>query len=370
MKKPKQLILNGEDIQIERALKLSKLEKLNEFINWEIFRAILESKVRKENYDKGGRPPFDVILMLKIVVLQHLHGDLSDDVTESCLVNRLDWILFLGATLGEKLPDAKTIWKFKEDVGSETMEKMFDLFNSVLLGEGIIAKQGTIEDASFVDVPRRRAVSRDENKSLKNDEIPDTLQKIEDPQTPEETAHNHKVSQIDTDASWAKKNDEVHFGYKAHAAVDEKSKIVTAVAVSTAKNHDVLWFVYVICLNAVILGLDEEAVFTVFADSGYVGSEYAELLREMFPQIQLLVCKKAAKNKPLSVLEKNYNHAVSTRRCRVEHVFGSITNDMKGMRTSCIGLARNTRDIVGKFLAYNIKRAVFLFSKRDTAPAT
>ena len=147
------------------------------------------------------------------------------------------------------------------------------------------------------------------------------------------------------------------------------TQIVTEITVTTASTHDVIPFVYLICLNAIALGFDAETAFTVFADSGYVGKEHADLLKEMFPYIQLLVCKKGSKNKPLTDLEKAHNHAISTRRCRGEHVFGSITNDMGGMRTSCIGLERNTRDIVGKFLAYNLKRAVFLRKKKLAAAA-
>jgi len=369
LKRAKQLTLGGEEIQLERALKHSRIEVLNEFIDWEIFRATLEKRVRKENYDKGGRPPYDVIIMLKIIILQHFNGNLSNDKTEEWLNCRLDWILFLRLTLGEALPDSNTIRNFKEALGSEGMKELFDLLNAQLLDEGIIMKCGTINDGSFVDVPRRRTTTKDENESLKNGEVPDSLKPIENPQTDAEKAHNNRVSQIDTDATWAKKGEETHFGYKAHPAIDEKSKIVTEITVTTASTHDVVMFVYLVCLNAIALGLDAESAFTVFVDSGYTGEKHAELLKEMFPLIQLLVCKKATKNKPLTDLEKAYNHAISTRRCRGEHVFGSITNDMGGMRTSCIGLERNTRDIVGKFLAYNLKRAVFLRKKKIAAAA-
>ena len=55
---------------------LSKLEKMgdplieiNKVIDWEIFRKPIETAIRKENYEKGGRPAWDVILMMKTIML-------------------------------------------------------------------------------------------------------------------------------------------------------------------------------------------------------------------------------------------------------------------------------------------------------------
>ena len=61
----------GADIQLERLSKLGDpLEKLNAAVDWEIFRKPIRSRVRKEDYSKGGRPPKDEIMMFKITLLQ------------------------------------------------------------------------------------------------------------------------------------------------------------------------------------------------------------------------------------------------------------------------------------------------------------
>jgi len=66
-----QQILNGADIQLDRLTKLGDpLEKVNAAIDWEIFRAPIRKRVRKEDYSKGGRPPMDEIMMFKITLLQ------------------------------------------------------------------------------------------------------------------------------------------------------------------------------------------------------------------------------------------------------------------------------------------------------------
>ena len=68
--------------EIER--KLSELgdplEKLST-INWEIFREAIENALERKDLSKGGRPPYDSILMFKILVLQRLYN-LFDDQAE------------------------------------------------------------------------------------------------------------------------------------------------------------------------------------------------------------------------------------------------------------------------------------------------
>jgi len=364
-----QMLLFAEETQLARLSKLGdNLEKLSNLIDFEIFRKPLAEKLVKEN-PQGGRPRKDVVMMFKIIILQALHGDMSNDATEFMITDRGSWQRFLGLVRGEKAPDANTIWQFKEDLGSETMQELLEIFNKMLFAEGYITGKGVMTDATFNEVPKRRATTREENKSLKNGEIPDSLKLVEKPEdrdlTAEEKAHNNKIAQIDTDATWAKKGEETHFGYKNHVTVDEESKLITNVVVTTAKVHDVNVFVHIVCLafGAIITaGLDPKLLI-VYADSGYTGSIYAEMLLKMWNNAIVHVIKKAFKNKPLKGWEKSYNRSVSSKRCRVEHVFGTMTNDMGGIHTRTIGLERNTRDIVAKSLAYNIKRAAFLISQ-------
>ncbi len=54
---------------------------MNRVIKWEKFRSVLNQGCRKEDTGKGGRPPYDVVMMFKILVLQQLYN-LSDDQTE------------------------------------------------------------------------------------------------------------------------------------------------------------------------------------------------------------------------------------------------------------------------------------------------
>ena len=161
--------------EIRRTLRIREgdpLEILNRVIKWEKFRSVLNQGSRKEDTGKGGRPSYDVVMIFKILVLQRLYN-LSDDQTEYQINDRMSFMRFLGINLCEKVPDAKTIWKFKNDLAeTKTVNTLFCMFDEHLEKEGLISHKGTIVDATFVDAPRQRN-SRDENKKIKNGVIPE-----------------------------------------------------------------------------------------------------------------------------------------------------------------------------------------------------
>lgn len=115
-------------------------------------------------------------MMFKVLVLEKLFN-LSDDQTEYQITDRISFQRFLGLSLGEKVPDAKTIWVFKNTLTElGIIDVLFAEFNRMLEERGIITHKGTIVDATFVDAPRQRN-SRDENKKIKNGEIPEEWEK-------------------------------------------------------------------------------------------------------------------------------------------------------------------------------------------------
>ena len=106
-----------EEDRMEKISKIGDpLELLNKVINWEMFRSTLnKAVVRKENTRKGGRPSYDVVMMFKILVLIRLYN-LSDDQAEYQINDRRSFMRFLGLDICDTVPDAKTIWKFRNDL--------------------------------------------------------------------------------------------------------------------------------------------------------------------------------------------------------------------------------------------------------------
>jgi transposase, IS5 family len=102
-----------------RLLGLSKkgdgLERLSAAVDFKLFRPELERTVPRADRSKGGRPPFDHVLMFKVLILQ-TQNNLSDERTEFYLRDRLTWMRFLGLGLGlgDPVPDANTIWTVRE----------------------------------------------------------------------------------------------------------------------------------------------------------------------------------------------------------------------------------------------------------------
>ena len=90
-----------------------QLEAFSRTVDFEVFRPELEQALAYSDGSKGGRPPFDPVLMFKILVIQTLNN-LSDEWTEYLINDRLSFMRLLGLGLLDRVPDAKTVWLFRE----------------------------------------------------------------------------------------------------------------------------------------------------------------------------------------------------------------------------------------------------------------
>jgi IS5 family transposase len=133
------------------------LSKLHAIIPWEMFRPELNKVREKERLSNAGRPPFDVVLMFKILILKKLYN-LSDAQTELQIRDRITFRAFLGLlNFADRVPDEKTIWLFAEQLKDLGLERaLFDRFDAYLVAEGFHAKSGLMVDGSFVEVPKQR----------------------------------------------------------------------------------------------------------------------------------------------------------------------------------------------------------------------
>jgi len=112
------------------------LEKLNAVVPWEVFRKPLAKALKRPDGVKGGRPPFDPVLMFKIMALQALYN-LGDDQTEFLINDRLSLMRFLGLALEDRVPDATTIWLFREHLTqARAVETLFARFDNHLAKSG------------------------------------------------------------------------------------------------------------------------------------------------------------------------------------------------------------------------------------------
>jgi len=309
------------------------LTRLNARIPWEIFRPVLEKAFEKEAKGPGGRPRHDVVMMFKVLVLQRYYN-LSDEQTEYQIKDRLSFQKFLGLWLADGVPDQKTIWLYRERlIGSGKMKKLFRRFERHLSEAGLMGREGKIVDASFVDVPRQRN-SREENETIKEGGVPIEFGK-----------NGNKLEQKDIDARWAKKGEEVHYGYKNHVKADRTTKLIEDYEVTDASVHD----------SQALEDLVEKSDGTLHADSAYVGEGIETVLKKK--GIEGEICEKGYRNRPLTETQKKRNRKKSKIRVRVEHIFGFMTNTMKdGLKMRWIGMRRVAVGVGLLNLVYNMAR--------------
>jgi IS5 family transposase len=341
----------------ERAAKLTQmgdpLVGLNERIDWEAFRPDLGLVHEKERKSNAGAKPIDVVLMFKVLVLQQLHN-LSDDRIEYQIRDRLSFMRFLGLQLEDRVPDAKTVWLFREQLKNKGLvTKLFGRFHEQLAAQGYVAKSGQMIDATFIEVPRQRN-SREENDQIKKDETPS------DWQQPENKA---KLRQKDVDARWTKKNDEKHYGYKNHINADQDTKLIQNYVVTDAAVHDSQAIDFLIDDKMQEDGRKRD----VYADSAYRSQEREAQLEAI--GITSQICEKGARNCPLTEQQKKANRAKSKVRARVEHIFGAQAQ-MGGHIVRTIGSLRAWVKIGMMNLVYNMVRLGQLHKRdRRNAPA-
>ena len=333
-KKTNTTSLFSEEYRLEKLSKQGDpLERLNKVVHWEYFRELVE-KIHEKKMVNAGPKPYDPLLMLKILILQRYYN-LSDSQIEYQILDRLSFCRFLGLSLNDKVPDEKTVWAFRNKLIDKGLEKeLFEKFTTLLESHDLIAHEGKIIDASFVEAPRQRN-SREKNKEIKEGKIP----KEWDDQP-------NKKRQKDVDARWTKKNNQTYYGYKNHAKVDNKHKFIDTYATSDASVHDSQ------ILDELLTEKDKDQ--DLWADSAYTGEEQEKTIKKY--EVINKVHEKGYKNKPLTEAQKASNKEKSKTRARVEHVFGFMEQSMNKLYVNSIGIQRAAGFVGLVNLTYNLFR--------------
>ena len=229
----------------ERLQRLSdlgdQLEAYAATVDFEMFRSPLEAALAYPDGMKGGRPAYDAVMMFKILVIQ-AQNNLSDERTEFLINDRLSFMRFLGLTLGERVPDAKTIWLFRERLTrAGLIETLFDRFDQAVRAAGYIAMSGQIVDASLIAAPKQRHTDA-EKADVKAGRIP-----------PDWSKNPARLRQKDRDARWTVKFSKAKpradgttpvdiaiptFGYQNHISTDRRHGLIRKWAVTDAAAYE------------------------------------------------------------------------------------------------------------------------------------
>jgi transposase, IS5 family len=340
------------------------LEKLNAIIAWPVFDKPLAKALKRPDGAKGGRPAYDPVLMFKILVLQALYS-LSDDQAEFVIADRLSFMRFLGLDLGDRVPDAKTIWLFREHlVKAGAIDNLFARFDKHLAKSGYLAMGGQIVDATIVSAPKQHNTD-EEKRAIKAGEVPQEWQdkpaKLaqKDRDARWTVKYSKAKKPVDTPSSTAAKQHDIAiplFGFKNHASIDQRHGFIRGWAVTSASAHD----------GAQLRNIvrQDNTASTVWADTAY-RSKTNEVWLEG-NGLTSDIHQKKPKNKPMPQAMSNANARRSKVRAAVEHVFARQKDKMK-LFVRTIGMARATLKIGMANIAYNMLRYVWQQGKPKAA---
>jgi transposase, IS5 family len=347
----------------ERLKRLSdlgdQLEAFARAVDYEQFRPTLDAALAYADGAKGGRPPLDPVMMFKVLVIQAANG-LSDERAEYLINDTLSFMRFLGLSLGDRVPDARTIWLFRERLtratldGKPAIEALFARFDATLRAAGYIAMSGQIVDATLVAAPRPR--NTDEEKTeIKEGRIPAEWQ-----------ARPAKLRHKDRDARWTVKFTKAKpaadgttpatdlaipvFGYQHHVSIDRGLGFIRTWAATDAAAYEGR------LLREGLLDKTNTAG-AVWADTAYRSKTNERFMAEN--GFVSRVHRKKPAGRPMPVRTARANGAKSKVRAGIEHVFAEQKSRM-GLFIRTVGLARARTKIGLANLVYNVKRLVFL----------
>jgi IS5 family transposase len=332
------------------------LERLARVVEFELFRPELDAALNRSDRTKGGRPPYDAVLMFKVLVLQTLYT-LSDDQSEYQVRDRLSFMRFLGLEMHDPVPDAKTIWLFREQLARVgAFDRLFARFDAALREKGYLAMGGQIVDATVIEA-RRPRLTQDEKDTLKGGGVPGKWSPA-------------RRAQIDTEGRWTIKRGKKRetppgsegaqrrtqqpiavpvFGYKNHIDIDRHHGFVRRFTVTHAARHDGAQL-------GALLDRDNLAS-SVWADTAYRSKANLRLLDRRGFVAQFQRAKPRGRKMPAHIAQGNATRA-RVRAC-VEHVFAAEKRRFD-LVVRTIGLARATAKIALANLTYNFTRLVWL----------
>jgi IS5 family transposase len=282
----------------------SRLEEMKVILEWGAFLGMFPEKETTR-----GRPKYEKVLMLKILFLQSWYG-ISDEEMEFQIYDRLSFQQFLD--FPESIPDYSTIWRFRDELTEwDIIEEIWAELGRQIESHNIKIKQGKIQDASFIEADPGK-----KNSGMIG------------------RGRDAKTSRS-KDGTWTKKGKRSIFGFKSHIKVDNETKIITDVAVTTAKTFD----------GNVDLAKPNEVIYR---DRGYSGVGTRA------------IGNGSMKRGKLTPHEHLRNKRISKKRCRGEHPYATMHRSFKAGKTKLTTLPRVFVQHVFVCFAYNLQRLRFL----------
>ena len=302
----------GLNLSTRRTRKAVFLDEMNLVVPWTELLSLIAPHAPRA---KTGRPPFELVTMLRIHFLQQWFG-LSDLAMEEALFETALYREFAGLSSVERIPDRVSILRFRHLLEEHQLApQMLAVVNATLAAKGLLLKSGTVVYATLIAAPS----------STKN-----------------------SSGERDPEMHQTKKGNQWHFGMKAHIGVDADSGLVHTVVGTAANVNDVTQ------AGALVHGEETD----VFADAGYQGVAKREEVQGIQANwhVAMRPGKRRALNKdnPMGAVLDQLEHVKASIRAKVEHPFRVIKRQFGHVKVRYRGLAKNTAQLHTLFALSNL----------------
>jgi len=267
----------------------------------------------------NGRAPYEPEFLFRIIFIRILYNLSERDLREQIL-DRVSFMKFVGISSEHEYPSRKTLRRFLKalneiGLGTKVLNELFTRLES----KGIHISKGAIVDAKYVEAQGRKS-----NGSTRRDK----------------------------DAKFSKKNEEVHFGYKLHIAIDKRTKLISKVEVTPGNVADIT-----VLQKWVEKDKLYNQVTEVIADRGYDSRTDTTAYKRKYG-LKLIAGKRKLSKAEKTILRDTidqYNRKISGVRSHVEHIFGRLVTEFKIHKARFYDLKTNSLWLEFMLLILNIK---------------
>ena len=324
-------------------------------IDWKCFR-FLEPMMYKNKTSRGGRPNVDIVIMIKLLVLQRWFG-LSDPELERQVADRISFRIFLDTT--EVVPDFSTVWLFRERLIKSGRSK--DLWRELqrqMEEKGYAVKEGSIQDATFITSdPGQKRKKKDQRGEFKKEDQDSKATELNKSPDFDKCLFDISINIINSQAnptrsyekqrnegSWAKKGVKSFFGYKGHILIDTDNHLIRDVETTTASVHD----------SQIDLGIED---IPRYCDKGYDGAKTRGYDAAM---------KKATRGHKLGIRDILRNKRISKKRSHIERCFAVMKRAHKAGHVLVTTVARAGMKFMMNAFVYNLAQLKHLAHNSST----
>jgi IS5 family transposase len=320
-----------------RRTKDTFLDKVNEIIDWKPIERAVRRNYRKRTA-ADGRPPYPGLPLFKMLLIQRWYN-LSDPALEAAMCDRISFLRFVGFSLEDPVPDETTICRFRNDLAKRNLfSRLLEEINGQLEAKGLLVRSGAIVDAGLISSSRRP------RKIL--DVMPEDRK--EEETSPQLNSFKLTYSD-DVEASWVRKGNTPHYGYKMHMAVGTDGFVLGG-HVTPANISDTGEFTHLVEHLKLRRGTE------LFADKAYASAKNRDFLEQCGYRDGIM--KRAVRGRPLTEDQKSFNKRISRIRYKVEQGFGTLKRQYGLFRARYVGKVKTEAEFLSAAIAFNIKKAV------------